>query len=57
LTPSDDPGDPYPETLENILMDSQENVFKHDPDAIIQDVGGQKVIYTIDEFAFIDGQD
>lgn len=57
MTPSDEPLDPYPETLDGILMDSQGKVFKHDPDAIAQDVGGQKVVYTIDEFAFIDNLD
>lgn len=35
-------------------MDSEGLIFVNDPDAIIREVDGQHIIFTIDELAFID---
>lgn len=34
-----------------MLMDSDQNVFKYDPDAISRVVDGKTIVYTADDFA------
>ena len=56
LTPSDDPSDPLPEVLKDVLMDAEDNIYKFDDEATTQEIGGNQVVFTPDYFAFIDSQ-
>ena len=54
LNPSDDPLDPYPEVLTEILKDAAGDIFVRDETAQVVDVDGTAVVFTIDEFAHIE---